>query len=291
MVSGAEYQSEYQQIKPDVFIISGGGNDIVGDQGIKHFVTNHPMDKKSPFLENYRKYVVLRMNHQSVPLCNGNFCPIEYHLYADSMPHFLTRVNQTTVNRIVNGRRYVTKNYYRWLVTLKLEYKLMLASLRQMDSLHFDSLKVITQGYDYVIPSSQRDFGMRLITKNGHWLKMPFVESGITRQSTQESILMAMIFDFNEMLIEIGKEYKNIYHVDARGFTRFLERQDGKKAGSYWYDEMHPTNRVFAEIAKVYEAIINGNTPPDARVINVIQFLKESIIFVQKSESHVHSRI
>ena len=62
MVSGAEYQSEYQQIKPDVFIISGGGNDIVGDQGIKHFVTNHPMDKKSPFLENYRKYVVLRRN-------------------------------------------------------------------------------------------------------------------------------------------------------------------------------------------------------------------------------------
>ncbi len=274
IVSDAEYQNEYIQIKPDVFIISGGGNDIVGDQGIKHFVNRYPLNENSPFLKNFRRYVVLRENHQSVPMCNAGYCPIEYHLFDDSMPDFITHVDTTNLKKIVNGRRYLNKNFYRWLVTFKLEYKLLLASLRQLDSVHFDSLKIITQGYDYAIPSSDRDFGMRWIEKNGHWLKTPFVELGFTDQYTEESIIMAMIFDFNEMLIEIGKEYANIYHVDVRGFTRFMEHNDGKKAGAYWFDEMHPNNRVFAEISKVYLAIINNRVPINQRVFNVIQFFK-----------------
>ena len=274
MVSAAEYQNEYLQIKPDVFIISGGGNDIVGDQGITHFVTSKPINQKAVFLENYRKYVILRYNHQAVPMCNGSFCPIEYHTFEDSMRRFESRMDTASLNKIVLGRRYVSKNYYRWLVTFKLEYKLLLASLSQLDSLHFDLLKIITQGYDYVIPSSRKDFGMRLITKNGHWLKTPFEKAGIYDQHTQEAVIMAMIFDFNEMLVEIGKEYKNIYHVDVRGFTHYLELHDHKKPGAYWYDEMHPINRIFAEIAKVYLAIINNQISKDQRVFNVIQFFK-----------------
>ena len=276
MVSNAEYQQEYLQIKPDVFIISGGGNDIVGDQGITHFVTAHPIDQHADFVDNYRKYVILRANHQPVPMCNGSFCPIEYHAFEDSMPSFSARIDTASLNKIVWGRRYINKNYYRWLVTFKLEIKLLFASLRQLDSLHFASLKIITQGYDYVIPSMKRDFGMRLITKNGHWLKMPFEKAGIEDQYTQEAIIMAMIFDFNEMLIEIGKEYKNIYHVDVRGFTHYLEEYNHKKPGAYWYDEMHPTDPVFAQISRVYTAIINNKVPEGQKVFNVIQFFKEN---------------
>lgn len=276
MVSSAEYQNEYLQIKPDVFIISGGGNDIVGDQGVTHFVTKKPLAKRAPFLQDYREYVVLRQNHQPVPMCNAGFCPIEYHLFTDSMPHFLKTINGATLDKIVNGRRYINKNFYRWLVTFKLEYKILFESLRQIDSVHFRSLKIITQGYDYAIPSSRKYFGIRLFTQNGQWLKYPLRKGGITDQYTQESIIMAMMFDFNEMLIELGKEYQNIYHVDVRGFTRFLAHHNGEEEGSYWFDELHPTDPVFAQIAKMYIAIINNKVPENKRVFNVIGFFKEN---------------
>ena len=272
MISSAEYQNEYLQLKPDIFIISGGGNDIVGDQGITNFVSKHPIDKHNSFLKDYREYVVLRQNKQPVPLCNAGFCPIEYHLFTDSMDSFISHIDTANLNKIVNGRRYINKNFYRWLVTFKLEYKLLFASLRQLDSVHFNKLKIITQGYDYAIPSTEKKFGIRLLMENGQYLKKPMEKIGINDQYTQESIIMAMMFDFNEMLIELGKEYQNIYHVDVRGFTSYLEHHDGVKNNSYWFDELHPTDPVFAEIAKVYVTIINNNTPKNQRVFKVVRF-------------------
>jgi len=87
---------------------------------------------------------------------------------------------------------------------------------------------------------------------------------------------MAMIFDFNEMLIELGKEYPNIYHVDVRGFNHFLEKSRNKRKWRYWYDELHPTKKVFAEIAKTYVAIINNNVPASKRVFRVIDDYQKS---------------
>ncbi len=159
------------------------------------------------------------------------------------------------------------------LVTFKLEYKILFESLRKMASVHFDSLKIITQGYDYAIPSSSK----KLFWENEKWLDKPLIMSGIKDQYTKESIVMALIFDFNEMLIELGKEYPNIYHVDVRGFTRVLEINDHKSPGTYWYDELHPTNPVFVEISKTYAAIINNNVPGQQRVFSVIEYFKESI--------------
>ncbi len=85
---------------------------------------------------------------------------------------------------------------------------------------------------------------------------------------------MALIFDFNEMLIELGKEYPNIYHVDVRGFTHFLETHNHKHPEAYWYDELHPKDAVFTEISKVYIAIINNKTEKNRRVFSVIQYYK-----------------
>jgi lysophospholipase L1-like esterase len=245
VVAGGEYKDEYANFKPDVFIISGGGNDMVEDQRLKRLITTSPINADNPFLNNYRKYVVLRQNHIPVPLCNASYCPIEYHLYNDSLPRYAANLDAAAIEKIVNGRRYISKDFYRWLVAFKLEYKMMFESLRKIDAAHFDSLKIITQGYDYAIPSSRKKFGIRLFLDNGKWLKKPLNSLGITDQYTQESIIMAMMFDFNEMLIELGKEFPNIYHVDVRGFTRFLEKHDNKKAGKYWFDELHPTKPGF----------------------------------------------
>lgn len=276
MISSGEYQDEYINVQPDVFIISGGGNDILEARRLMKLISDKPIDNDAPFLKDYKDYVVLRQNNKPVPMCNASFCPIEYHSFKDSLLHYTSNIDTETLEKIVTGRRYLNKNFYRLLVMFKLEYKILFESLRKLDSLHFDSLKIITQGYDYAIPNSSKKIGVRMFMENGKWLKKPLEMIGITDQYTQESIIMALMFDFNEMLIELGKEYNNIYHVDVRGFTNFLEIYENKKAGKYWYDELHPTNEVFTEISHTYIAIINDNVPKDKRVFSVIDFFKEN---------------
>jgi len=271
MISTHQYQFEYVKLKPDVFIISGGGNDILGDSRLASLVNMNPIDSGSEFLNNYRNYVILRHNSKPVPMCNGSYCPAEYHEYKDEMPELENQVDSLTVEQIVNGRRYINKRFYRWLVSLKLEYKILIESLRKIDVEHFDSLKIITQGYDYSIPSFDRKFGIRMFLSNGDWLKEPLMLKGIMDQQTQEDVVKAMMFDFNEMMIELGKEYQNIYHVDVRGFTHYLEQHDHKKKGQYWFDELHPKSKVFKQISDSYTTLIMDNFKEYHKVVNVIE--------------------
>ncbi len=271
MISSKSYQEEYLKLKPDVFIISGGGNDILDENRLKIFINTDPLKKDDEFLKNYRKYVILRFNHKPVPMCTSDFCPIEYYSYENKMEELSNQINQETVDHIVNGRRYLNKNFYRWLVSLKLEYKLFLTSLKKLDKEHFKSLKIITQGYDYSIPNSKKHFGVSMLLENGKWIKKPLDNMGITDPQTQQDIIMAMIFDFNEMLIEFGKESSNIYHVDSRGFTNYLENVNHQKHGSYWFDELHPKSIVFNKIAESYEAIIFNELKHKHKVVSVIK--------------------
>jgi len=45
-----------------------------------------------------------------------------------------------------------------------------------------------------------------------------------------------------------------------------------KKTGTYWYNELHPTDQVFAEIANLYIAIIDKDIPEGKRVFSVIDY-------------------
>ena len=138
-------------------------NDLVGDNRLMNFVSDNPVSKENSFLNDYREYVILRMNKKPVPLCNANFCPIEYHLFADSLQRFTANTNDASVEKIVNGRRYLNKNYYRLLVMFKLEYKILFESLRKLDSVNFDSLKIITQGYDYICRAKKLNYLIKRI--------------------------------------------------------------------------------------------------------------------------------
>jgi len=275
IISSGEYRDKLVNFKPDIFLISGGGNDLLGDGRLSKFLSDKPIKAKAAFLEDYRQYVILKMNNKDIPMCTANYCPPVYREYKDSISTYSKNINKNKIEKIVNGRRYLNKNFYRFLVTFKLQYKILFESIRKIDSAHFDSIKIITQGYDNSIPSSKRKFGIRLFMKNGQWLKKPLELNGILDKKTQESIVMAIIFDFNEMLIELGKEYDNIYHVDIRGFTRYLEKYYNKSPGSFWYNEMHPTNIVFKEISKVYAKIINSKPKSDKRIYNVIKQFDE----------------
>ena len=274
MISSHQYQFEYLKLKPDVFIISGGGNDILGDNRLASFVNYKPIDIHSEFLVNYRKYVILRSNSKPVPMCNATFCPTEYHDYKNIMTELNNKVDNHTVDQIVNGRRYLNKGFYRWLVSLKLEYKILFESLKKLDEERFESLMIITQGYDYSIPSFKEKFGKSMFSKNGKWLKEPLMMKGITDPKIQQDIIMTIIFDFNEMIIELGKEFDNIYHIDIRGFTSFLETQDGKKHGKYWFDEIHPKSNVYKKISESYQTLIFNQFKEPHKVVNVIEHHK-----------------
>ena len=170
----------------------------------------------------------------------------------------------------LTGRRFLNENYYRLLVTIKLEYKMLFESLRKVDPVQFNSLKIITQGYDFVIPSYKKRFGIQMLMDNGEDLKEPLMMNRINDPLLQQSVMKTIIFEMNEMLIELGKEYNNVYHVDARGITSYYEKLKGKKPGTYWYDELHPKSKIFGIIANVYSEIIDNKNNPGQRVINVI---------------------
>jgi len=276
MIAGGEYRKEYAILLPDIFIISGGGNDMLQNHRLMNFLSQTPIPEDNSFLEDYREYVILRQNSIPVAMCKADFCPPGYQAYADSMNRYKNNIDTALLEQIVNGRRYINKYYYTWLVSLKLEYKILFETLRKTNFSHFDSLKIITQGYDYAIPNDTRKFGIRMFENNGRWLKEPLEIRGIYDQATQEDIIKALMFDFNEMLIELGKEYPNIYHVDSRGFTSFLEKRDHKKHGAYWYDELHPNDEVFKEITKAFMAVIDDEIPKNERVVNVINLNKQN---------------
>lgn len=271
MVISMQYEYEYFKIKPDVLLISGGGNDLVSGQRLSNFIRLKPLQPDSVVMNNYRNYVMLRLHGHDASVCNLEACQLQLQELSHTNGSLFSNVDTALVNQIVLGKSYLNQNYYRMLATLKLEYKLLFESMRKLDPERFSSLKIITQGYDYAIPSSKMGFGIHIFIENGIYLKQPLLLNGITSPYIQQSIMKTMIFEVNEMLIELGKEYNNVYHVDSRGITAYIEKINHKKPGKYWYDEIHPKSKIFNIIASVYSDIIFDKTLPNERVISVIE--------------------
>jgi hypothetical protein len=276
MISSLQYEYDYVNIKPDVFIISGGGNDLVGDYRLSNFILLKPLSANELFFKNYQNYVILRMMNKPVSICNSESCNIDNPEFRDSIPFYKSEVDTNLLNQIVTGRRFVNQNFYRFLATLKLEYKMLFESLRKVDPDRFESVKIITQGYDYVIPSYKKEFGIRKFMDNGQWLKEPLMMNGINDPYLQQAVMKTMIFETNEMLIELGKEYDNVYHVDSRGITAYYAKYKGKKAENYWVDELHPKSVIFGIIANAYTDIIDNKIPSTQRVVNVIHCFSQN---------------
>ncbi len=255
MISSLQYEYDYMKIKPDIFIISGGGNDVLGDDRLSNFLLLEPLKKNNPEIIKYKEYVKDRLLYYS----KANL---------SSTHSIVNPIDTVLLNQIVNGRRYLNKNTYRFLASLKIEYAILFESLQKVNPEKFKQTKIITQGYDYAIPSYKRKFGSALLFSNGNWLKEPLMMNGIVDEQTEQDIVKTIIFEMNEMLIEFGKEYNNVYHVDIRGFTSFYEQLKHKKYGFYWHDELHPKSIVFKKIADIYYDIIENKIPENKKVIN-----------------------
>jgi len=263
MISSLQYEYDYVKVKPDVFVISGGGNDFVGDSRLSNFINMNPTPKNTINSEKFKSYVLNKLDQ------NKKYKPFRKTKNQEFLSEIKPEIDTVLANDIVEGRRYLNKNFYRFLASLKIEYNMLFQSIKKIDPDKFDSVKIITQGYDYAIPSYKKTFGIRMFFDNGEWLKEPLMMNGIVDEHTQQAIVKTIIFEINEMLIELGKEYNNLYHIDSRGFTSFYEIYNNRSEGKYWYDELHPKSKVLKEIASVYSDIIEGKTPANQKVISV----------------------
>ena len=188
-----EYIEELSLLQPDIFLIGGGGNDLLG-------------------------------NHRLAQLL-----------------HKKQAEGRTSAS-------FFTPEFSRLMNLLKQQYTTLLDQIAS--SPRFQNMKIITHGYDYPIPSRKR--GLHPIKRfmgNGKWLKEPLELRGYYQQEEQNEVMKQVINSFNEMLMELTRERKNVAHIDLRGTLR--------KPGD-WFDELHPRSKKFKEIANIFQLTMDS---------------------------------
>jgi hypothetical protein len=234
-LSNIMYQGEYIEglpvHTPDAFLISGGGNDMIGGNRLTTMLVN-PVRERNKLItpsSDYIQYVNSRIT------------------------------NSEKANEILEGKRYLTGEFTSLINVIRLQYELMFSNIISK----YPDLIIITQGYDCAVPSAALHFGfnplywhqplLNYLTNNGHWLFESFMMKAIADPALQAMIIKTMIFDFNEMLIKIATkpDYRNVFHIDCRGACR---------NNNDWYDELHPKSRIFKRIAKLYQDCIDHKT-------------------------------
>ncbi|MBN1158750.1 MAG: SGNH/GDSL hydrolase family protein [Bacteroidales bacterium] len=225
------YQGEYVEglpvHTPDVFLISGGGNDLVSKNRLTTMMINPFKDPLTEPSHDYAEFVRLKTS------------------------------NEEEAQKILKGKCYQTKEFQSLINVIRLQYELMFTNIFTK----YPDLKIITHGYDFPVPDRSLHLGfnplhwhqpiMNRLTCNGKWLYQSFMLKGITDPGLQQCILRTMIFDFNEMLIRIAQKsgYDNVFHIDCRGIC---------KSKNDWYDELHPQSRIFSQIAQKFQECIDG---------------------------------
>jgi hypothetical protein len=98
----------------------------------------------------------------------------------------------------------------------------------------FPGLAIIYHGYDHPVP------------KNGAWLGGPMTALGIKDPAVQKGIAAEMVNRFNAALARLAQSYPNVTYLDVRNVV----------TDARWYDELHPNDDGFADVAKKFNAAI-----------------------------------
>lgn len=219
-----KYIEELSIHKPSVFLVSGGGNDLVGVNRLAIMTCLNP--------------------HSFLPLRHTNEQKL---LNAGCTPE--------QAQQIMDVQRHILPDFYAFLLILKCQYYLLFNSLRKAADLQ--TMAIITQGYDYAIPHAGVRWGLwyqplvNSAVGSGKWLSQPLMIRGIKDKIIQRSIIMAMIFELNEMFISLAKrsEFPYLYHVDSWGNA---DDHD-------WFDELHLKPLAFKRVATAYENCLHSH--------------------------------
>ncbi len=226
-----QYIDELTLYQPEVFLISGGGNDLVGGSRLAKMV-----DKRS--------------------VVDTTFTPADHQLLADLQSR--SGYTEVQARRIVVGFKFLNKDFHALINLFRILYSLLFRNIELSGK--FNDMIIITQGYDFPIPSNNKSFfkPLRWAFGNGRWLHDPLIMKGISDREEQRSVVAAMIFEFNEMLIATGRKFQRVYHIDSRGLL----------ADTDWADELHARSRAFERIADKYIACIQNAQGQKAQFVN-----------------------
>ena len=227
----SQYVSALSVLRPDFFLISGGGNDLVG---------------------NNRLAMMVRKENEPEGHCE-KYKSIDEIIDPD--------LDEDQRKMIFTAQKYITKEFYAFLLTIKAQYILLFKSIYDPRSPHKDMIS-ITQGYDYAVPGMRPKYRIlhlfqafvNWIVDNGGWLERPLNIRGIFDPYIQRAIVLTFIYEFNLVFISLAKDYgfKSLYHIDCRGLADKPE---------CWFDELHYRSRVFKKVAAAYQSIIDGDLP------------------------------
>jgi hypothetical protein len=236
MLTARKYVEQLSVLHPDLFIISGGGNDIVGDWRLAAIVQKP--DGGQQFAH----------------------CP-----WAQGLKENAKIVDSKfDAQAFDTGVQYLSKDFYALLMFFHLQYFMVMDGILnggETKVSKFPGIQMITQGYDYPIPSTRLDIGLnplhwfipfiRSFLGHGTWLKIPLMIRKVPPEA-QRQVVYAAIFLFNEMVIDVGRcfntdKVKRVLHIDSRNSL-------GKNG---WTDELHARPKHFIQTGKVMSFAIH----------------------------------
>jgi len=219
------YEGQYIEAltihKPDVFLISGGGNDLVGNERMAVMVSKQAQED---------------IKHTEQTLIN-----IE---------------NKQHRELILSAQPFITKEFYAFILTMKAQYTMLFNGLYHNTD-RFKDMISITHGYAYPYPKKGVNFSWQYPLQpivnsflgSGKWLFRPLMMRGILDADLQRAIVMTFIYEYNEMMLDVKSKFNNVYHVDCRDIP--LNEND-------WYDELHLKSNLYKKVAARFNHIINS---------------------------------
>ena len=232
MVKTADYIDMLDRINPDVFLFSGGGNDMVGDYRLAKMISRDDNPRSEALEQIIQSLKKVRLK----PLPPKD---MDLELYERGLP-------------------FLTIEFFNFINVTMSQYFLLLSEIYSLEK--FQNLKFITHGYDFPIPSSKkrgfpisRQRALNLFLDTGKWMHDVMQIKRIYDPKDQQAIMYAMIYEFNEMLIQLAnyKHFKNLYHIDCRGTA--LSIRD-------WFDELHLKSGKFRMVANTFNECIKGDS-------------------------------
>ena len=222
MLHSRQYVDALSQLEPDVFLFSGGGNDLLGEGRAGNMVV-----------------------HKRRAIGDLSDSKVRLKLWQLRYKNSRGRLNG---NRFASGLKVLADEFFQFLNLVFVQYVLFLRNLRQ--SRRFEGMLIVTQGYDFVVPRRESTapwWAMRRYVNNavgsGKWLWIPFEKKELN-DSQKKDATYAMVFEFNELLMSIARfdGFAPMAHIDCRGLA----------ADDDWYDEIHLTSKAFKTVAKLY---------------------------------------
>ncbi len=122
----------------------------------------------------------------------------------------------------------------------------------------FPTLPIVIHGYDYSLPGGQPgDNRHPKWADQDEWLGAPLRKKGIVDFDLQCAIVRVMVDRLNSLQKSLAGgnnpagAFANVHHVDVRGLLQTDE----------WADELHPTNRGYRKVARLFAETLRQALP------------------------------